>query len=149
MKTLLICPGEREAVRGLAESMPLSNVPILGKPLIEYWLEYLARRGATQVYVLATDRPEQVRTLIQDGTRWGLKVDVLPEVGELELDEARAKYQSRTEPGWLASPDDAHVMDCLPGQPPGRLFTSYADWFAAVQAWMPLAGLRPTKKSGA
>jgi len=139
MKALLICPGEREAVQALAETAPLSNVPLLGKPLIEYWLEHLAGRGAKQVIVLATDRPEQVRALVGDGARWGLSVEVLPELRELDLKEARAKYHSRGDAAWLSAPDDAHLMDCLPGLPEHVLFTSYADWFAALQAWMPRA----------
>ena len=72
MKTLLICPGEREGVAALAEFAPLCNVPILGKPLIEYWLEHLVEQGARHVYILATDRPEQVRELAGNGARWGL-----------------------------------------------------------------------------
>lgn len=139
MKALLICPGEREAVAALAESEPLSNLPILGKRLIEYWLEHLAGRGAKHVYVLATDRPEQVRALVGDGARWGLHVEVLPEGRELALAEARAKYHSRDQTTWLSAPDDAHLMDHLPGLPEHVLFTSYADWFAALQAWMPRA----------
>jgi hypothetical protein len=137
MKALLICPGEREAVAALAEAAPLCNLPILGKRLIEYWLEHLAECGAKQVYVLATDRPEQVRALVGDGARWGLQIEVLPEVRELTVEEARDKYQS-PEP-WLAAPDDAQLMDHLPGLPARALFTSYANWFAALQAWMPRA----------
>jgi len=151
MKALLICPGERKAVAALAEACPLSNVPILGKALIEYWLEYLAECGATHVCVLATDRPEQVRALVGDGARWGLRVEVLPEFRELAVDEARAKYQSENEPEWLPAPDDAQLMDHLPRLQGHFLFASYADWVAALQAWMPRAatpdriGLRQIK----
>jgi NDP-sugar pyrophosphorylase family protein len=139
MKTLLICPGNREAVAPLAEACPLSNVPILGKTLIEYWLEHLAQCGATHVCILATDRPQQVRTLVGDGARWGLHVEVLPEVRELAVAEARAKFISRDESAWLPAPDDVHLMDHLPELPERPLFTSYACWFAALQAWMPHA----------
>jgi hypothetical protein len=139
MKALLICPGEREAVAALAEAVPLSNLPILGKSLIEYWLEHLAERGAKQVCVLATDRPEQVRALVGDGARWGLHVEVLPEVCELTIEEARSKYRRQQEGVGLSGPDDVQLMDHLPGLPERTLFTSYASWFAAVQAWMPHA----------
>ena len=139
MKALLICPGEREAVAALAEAFPLSNLPILGKCLIEYWLEHLAELGAKQVCVLATDRPEQVRALVGDGARWGLQVEVLPEVRELTIEEARAKYRLSNPAEWLPGTDDAQLMDCLPGLPERALFTSYASWFAVLQAWMPHA----------
>lgn len=139
MKTLLICPGERDAVAALAETAPLSNVLILGKPLVEYWLEHLAEQGARHIYILATDRPEQVRELVGNGARWGLIVEVLPEVHEPTLDEARTRYQSDGDDGWLAAPQDVQLMDRLPRLPRHSLFSSYADWYAALQAWMPHA----------
>ena len=61
MKALLICPAERPAIGTLAEAVPLVNVPLFGKSLIEYWLEYLSSRDAKEVFILAADRPELVR----------------------------------------------------------------------------------------
>src|SRR5688572_3487742 len=139
MKALLICPGERVGVAALAETAPLCNVPILGKPLVDYWLEYLAERGARHIYILATDRPEQVREWVNDGVRWGLTVEVLPEVHEPSLEEARAKYQSNDSLGWLPAPHDAQLMDRLPKLSRHSLFSSYADWYGALQAWLPYA----------
>ena len=63
MKALLICPSERPAVRLLAPNAPLSNVPLLGQSLLEYWLSHLACSGLTQALILAGDRPEKVRAL--------------------------------------------------------------------------------------
>src|SRR5882672_360768 len=111
MKALLICPGEREPVGALAEMAPLSLIPILGKALIEYWLEHLALRGAKEVCVLATDRPEQVRALVGDGARWGLRIEVYPELRELTPEEAREKYCAADSTSWLPAPDDARLMD--------------------------------------
>ncbi|HEV2437906.1 MAG TPA: sugar transferase [Verrucomicrobiae bacterium] len=139
MKALLICPAERERVAALKESVPLANLPILGKSLIAYWLEHLASRGAREVYVLAADRPEQVRALVGDGARWGLRVCVFPEIREPTPAEALAKFGAVAGNGWLPAPDNARVMDCLPGLPDSLLFTSYTDWFAALTQWLPRA----------
>jgi carbonic anhydrase/acetyltransferase-like protein (isoleucine patch superfamily) len=138
MKSLLICPDERIGVAELAESAPLANVPILGKSLVEYWLEHLAAAGAAEVLVLAVDRPDQVRAGVGDGARWGLRVTVQPDKRERTLEEARAKYQDQPAM-WLPAPNDAFLMDHLPNLPHLPLFTSYADWFAAARALMPLA----------
>jgi hypothetical protein len=149
MKALLICPGRRDAVAALAETAPLANVPIFGKPLIEHWLEQLFCFGAKEVLVLAADRPEQVRAFVGRGERWGLRVAVLPETRELTPAAARAKYGDGAD--WLPAPHDATLMDRLPGLPEHPLFTSCADWFAALSAWMPRAvtpdriGLRQIK----
>lgn len=139
MKALLICPDERFGVGALAESAPLSNIPILGKSLVEYWLEHLVTLGAKEVLVLAVDRPDQVRDGVGDGARWGVRVIVQPDKRERTLDEARAKHQTNDHAAWLPAPNDVFLMDHLPDLPELPLFTSHADWFAAVRALMPRA----------
>jgi len=138
MKALLICPDERKGVAGLSGSVPLSNVPILGHSLLEHWLAQLVTLGAREVLVLAVDRPDQVRALVGDGARWGLRVSVQTEKRELTLEEARAKHQTGLA-AWLAAPNDIIVLDHLPSLPQLPLFTSYADWFAAARALLPQA----------
>lgn len=142
MKALLICPADRPAVAHLAESSPLAVVPILGKSLVEYWLEALAARGARQVLILASDRPDKVRAVVGDGARWGLHVDLIPKARELTVPEARGRYRGAVADDWL--PDDVILMDRLPGLPDYPLFDSYAGWFAALRAWMPRA-VTPTR----
>ena len=112
MKSILICPGERPEVAALSESVPLSNVLILGKSLIEYWIEHLCILGAKEICILATDRPEQVRALVGDGKRWGVQVSVSPEIRELTVAEARSRYADDTE--MLPAPEDVIVIDHLP-----------------------------------
>lgn len=138
MKALLICPDQRLGIAALAESAPLSNIPILGKSLVEYWVEHLATLGAKEVMVLATDRPDQVRVRIGNGTRWGLRASVIPEKNELTLAEARRKHQADVA-AWLSAPNDVIAMNHLPGLPQHSLVTSYADWFAGVRALLPNA----------
>lgn len=139
MKALLICPAERAGVAALAESAPLSNLPILGKCLVEHWLEHLAALGAKEVVVLVADRLDQVRAGVGNGARWGLRVIVQPEKSEPSLDEARAKHQSKDPSAWLPAPQDVILMDHLPGLPRLPLITNYADWFAGTRALMPHA----------
>jgi hypothetical protein len=134
MNAILICPADRPAFAALEEIAPLSNLPLLGSSLTEYWLEHLAKAGAKEVLVLATDRPEQVRALVGDGARWGLRVEVAPEMRELTPAEARAKYQTR-----LNSPlgsESVILMDHLPGLPERSLFNSYRDWFGTFQRFL-------------
>ncbi|MDO8543319.1 MAG: sugar transferase [Opitutaceae bacterium] len=137
MKALLICPADRPGVAHLAENVPLAVAPLLGKSLVEYWLESFAARGAHEVTILASDRPDQVRTVVGDGTRWGLRVDLLPKSRELTVPEARSKYRGHDADGWME--EDVVLMDTLPGLPGYPLFETYAGWFAALRAWTPRA----------
>ena len=104
MKAVLICPGERPAVSALAQSAPLALAPILGKTLLDYWLDHLVDRGVRHVYLLVSDRPDQVRAWLGDGVRWELKVEVVTEDAELKPVEARAKYRSAAAADWPAEP---------------------------------------------
>lgn len=138
MRTLLICPQNRPETAALADSGPLSNVTLLGKTVIEYWIEHLVGRGAREIFILATDRPEQVRALVGTGCRWGIRTMVFPEKHELTAAEARRRYRD-DDSAWLAAPDDINVMDHLPGLAEFPLFTSYADWMAALRRKLPCA----------
>lgn len=138
MKSLLICPSDRPAVAHLADHAPLATAPLLGRCLLEYWIESLAARGVTAITVLASDRPLHVRAVTEAGARWGISVEVVPESRELSVEEARAKYRPAAATDWLAG-DDVVLMEYLPGQKEFPLFESYAGWFAALQAWMPHA----------
>ncbi|MDE3084827.1 MAG: hypothetical protein KGJ37_06385, partial [Verrucomicrobiota bacterium] len=137
MKALLICPADRPAVARLAEPAPLAALPFLGKSLVEYWLEHLATRGAKIVLIVTSDHPSHLRAIVGDGARWGICAEIIPESRELSVSEARVRYCDGDSDHWLALPDDAVLMDHLPGLPEIKLFESYANWFAALQAWRP------------
>src|SRR5205814_1779051 len=108
---VLICPGERRLVHALAQSAPLALVSILGKTLLEYWLDHLADRAVRHVCLLASDRPEQVRAWLGDGVRWELKVELLTEARELATAEARARYSENAAANPCVKPDDVTLMD--------------------------------------
>lgn len=123
MKTILICPGYREAVAGLGNGRNLVELPILGKSILERWLEFLASSGRHKVIVLASEYPERIRALVGNGERWGLLAHVFAERLELSRFEARAKY---CEPD---SQDEVFMMDRLPMRPFEPLLGSYEQFF--------------------
>ena len=139
MKSLLICPAERQNVAALAEHVPLAALPLLGKSLLEYWLEHLVNVGAKDVLVLSSDRTPQVLAHVEDGARWGLRLKVQNEVAEHTAAEVRARFRGADNSGWLPAPDDVITMDRLPGLPMLPLFRDYAGWFATLMDWLPHA----------
>lgn len=138
MKSLLICPDIRKGVSVFGEAAPFSNVPLLGRTPLEYWLAHLAALNAKEVIVVTADRSDEVRAAIGNGDRWGLKITVQEERREPDVEEARAKYQD-ARAAWLPAPNDIVVMDHLPCMPHLPLLTSYADWFAVVRSLIPTA----------
>ncbi len=139
MKSLLICPAERNSVAALGENAPLAVVPILGKTLVDYWLEHLASMGAKEILILSDDRSEEIAAHVGSGERWGLRVKVQNEISERTVAEARNKFRAADNSNWLAAPSDVIFMDRLPQQPDLPLFTSYANWFAALADFAPRA----------
>jgi hypothetical protein len=135
MKRILICPSDRAAVAFLGQSTPLVTLPILGEPLIGYWLEHLVSTGVKETLILATDRPDQVRAAVGDGVRWGIKATVQAEMQELSPEEAEAKYSLQ---GWSCR---AVTVDHLPRLPELPLFAGYAQWFSTIKTWLPCAAL--------
>jgi hypothetical protein len=137
MKSLLICPGDRPTLACLAEPAPLAVAPLLGKSLIEYWLEALVARGVTHVIVLASDRPHQVRAVVGDGSRWGIRIELMTQTRELDVKEARKRFQTADDTDWIST-DDVVLLDHLPGKT-DSLLDGYAEWFAGLLAFMPHA----------
>ncbi|MDB6108596.1 MAG: Nucleoside-diphosphate-sugar pyrophosphorylase [Pedosphaera sp.] len=144
MKALLVCPAERPAVPLLQRSSPLVLLPLFGRCLLEYWLEQIVTLGASHVLVSAAHEAREVRALVGNGARWGLKAEVIVESCELTQTNARREYCGQSESAWLAAPNDVTVLDHFPGLPQHPLFQSYAGWFAALLEFLPHA-VGPTR----
>src|SRR3954470_8669220 len=117
MQALLVCPAERPAVAMLQRTMPLVMLPLLGRSLLEYWLEHVAILGASHVSILGADKPELLRAVVGNGARWGIKTELISANCELSPAAARSEYRGRAENDWLAAPDDVTLLDHFPGLP--------------------------------
>lgn len=138
MNAVLICPGERPQVPLFQQSAPLVLISVLGKPVLDYWLEYLTRAGAKKVRILASDRPEQIRDFVGEGGRWGLSTEVHALRQEPSLMEARKRYRlQQPDEVWLPEPLDTVLLEHLPGEVQHPLFDSYEGFFRAVEHWFP------------
>jgi hypothetical protein len=118
----------------LMAQTPLKNQPwksadaCFGTGLVEYWMSYMACAGVKEVVLLAHDRPDEVRKVVGNGSRWGIAAEVIAESRKLAPQHAAEKYEGA-----------AAVMDHFPGLPEHPLFASYEHWFRALEAWMPRA----------
>jgi hypothetical protein len=136
MKALIICPADRAPVAFLAQQRPLALIPFLGRSLLDLWLAELATRGASQVVILAADRPDLIRRAVQSGEAWGLSIEVVPAMNESTIEDARTRHLANART--LPPPYDAIVLDRLP--PAGNpVWGSCADWLATLRALAPRA----------
>jgi len=84
----------------LTEDRTKPAIPILGKPLVGYVAEYLARNGCDEIVVNLHHRPESVRNALGDGGRFGVKLHYIEEPVILgtsgAMDNARALLDGET-----------------------------------------------------
>jgi NDP-sugar pyrophosphorylase family protein len=84
----------------LTEDRTKPAIPILGKPLVGYVAEYLARYHCDEIIVNLHHRPESVRRALGDGSRFGVKLHYVEEPVILgtsgALDNARALLGDET-----------------------------------------------------
>jgi mannose-1-phosphate guanylyltransferase len=74
MKAMILAAGKGTRVQPLTYEMPKPMVPILGKPVMEYLVENLARHGFRDIMVNVSHLPQQIERYFGDGRRWGVRI---------------------------------------------------------------------------
>lgn len=73
-KGMILAAGQGTRVRPLTRDLPKPMVPILGKPVMEYLIEHLARHGITQIMVNVAYHHQRIEEYFGDGSRWGVEI---------------------------------------------------------------------------
>ena len=74
MKAMVLAAGLGTRLRPLTEDKPKCLVPLAGRPLISWALEWLRRAGVTECVINLHYMPEKVQRFVGDGSGYGLKV---------------------------------------------------------------------------
>ena len=73
-KGMILAAGQGTRVRPLTRDLPKPMVPILGKPVMEYLIEHLARHGITEIMVNVAYHHQKIEEYFGDGSRWGVEI---------------------------------------------------------------------------
>ena len=73
-KAMILAAGQGTRVRPLTMDLPKPMVPILGKPVMEYLIEHLARYGVTEIMVNVAFLHQKIEEYFGDGHRWGVTI---------------------------------------------------------------------------
>ena len=73
-KAMILAAGQGTRVRPLTKDLPKPMVPILGKPVMEYLIEHLARHGVTEIMVNVAYYHKKIEEYFGDGRRWGVNI---------------------------------------------------------------------------
>src|ERR1044072_7561313 len=100
MKAIILAAGFGERLWPLTADRTKPALPVLGKPLVGYTAEYLARFGIRDVVENTHHEPESVRQALGDGSRFGVHLEYVHEPVILgtsgAIDNARSLLDSET-----------------------------------------------------
>ena len=82
-KGMILAAGRGTRVRPLTNDMPKPMVPILGKPVMEYLIEHMARHGVREIMINVAFHHQKIEEYFGDGSRWGVEIGYSYE-GELD-----------------------------------------------------------------
>jgi len=100
MRAMVLSAGYGTRLWPLTEDRTKPAIPILGKPLVGYVAEYLAKFGIDDIVVNLHHRPDSVRKALGDGSQFGVKLHYVEEPEILgtsgALDNARSFFLEET-----------------------------------------------------
>ena len=85
-KGMILAAGQGTRVRPLTNVLPKAMVPILGKPVMEYLIEHLAKYGVTEIMVNVAFHNDRIEQYFGDGHRWGVQIGYSYEGGRAHGD---------------------------------------------------------------
>lgn len=74
LKAMILAAGQGTRVRPLTKDLPKPMIPILGKPVMEYLIEHLARFGVSEIMVNVAFMHRKIEEYFGDGHRWGVQI---------------------------------------------------------------------------
>ncbi|HEU4652702.1 MAG TPA: nucleotidyltransferase family protein [Steroidobacteraceae bacterium] len=74
MRAMILAAGRGERMRPLTDSTPKPMLCVGGKPLIEYHVEALAKRGVRDIVINLAWLGEQIRAGLGNGEKWGVRI---------------------------------------------------------------------------
>jgi mannose-1-phosphate guanylyltransferase len=74
MKAMILAAGKGTRVRPLTYDLPKPMVPILGKPVMAYLIEHLAKYGVSEIMVNVSYLHEKIEEYFGEGNQYGVQI---------------------------------------------------------------------------
>ncbi len=74
LKGMILAAGKGTRVRPLTKDMPKPMIPVLGKPVLEYLIEHLARHGVKEIMMNVSHLNHKIEQYFGNGQRFGVEI---------------------------------------------------------------------------
>ncbi|QJD98774.1 NDP-sugar synthase [Massilia forsythiae] len=74
MKAMILAAGKGTRVRPLTYDLPKPMIPVLGKPVMAYLIEHLAKNGVTEIMVNVSHLHEKIEDYFGEGEQFGVQI---------------------------------------------------------------------------
>lgn len=74
MKAMILAAGKGTRVRPLTYDLPKPMIPVLGKPVMAYLVEHLAKYGVTEIMVNVSYLHEKIEEFFGEGNQYGVQI---------------------------------------------------------------------------
>lgn len=74
MKAMILAAGKGTRVRPLTYDLPKPMIPVLGKPVMAYLIEHLAKHGVTEIMVNVSHLHEKIEEYFGEGEQFGVQI---------------------------------------------------------------------------
>ena len=74
MKAMILAAGKGTRVRPLTYDLPKPMIPVLGKPVMAYLIEHLAKNGVTEIMVNVAHLHEKIEDYFGEGEQFGVQI---------------------------------------------------------------------------
>ncbi len=74
LKGMILAAGKGTRVRPLTKDLPKPMIPILGKPVMEYLIEHLARHGVKEIMINVAHLNKKIEQYFSNGQRLGVQI---------------------------------------------------------------------------
>jgi mannose-1-phosphate guanylyltransferase len=74
VKAMILAAGEGLRIRPLTQDLPKPMIPILGKPVMEYLVEHLAKHGIEEIMVNVAYKHWRIENHFGNGSLWGVNI---------------------------------------------------------------------------
>jgi len=78
-KAVILAGGKDEAMQPLTLEIPKAMIPVRGRPILEYTIEWFKKSGITDIAIVIGHLGDKIRNHFFDGSRFGVRITYLEE----------------------------------------------------------------------